>query len=106
MNPRMPSLLRGSVCRSPTQPSDTGALATTAISPAAQRTAPPGKPLASAGHTALEPGAVERWMAALPDPQARNKLQACAVELAAGMVAETEAGDTRDDEGYRNDLAW
>src|SRR2546425_835383 len=59
-----------------------------AISTEAQRSAPPGVKLVSSGYTALEPGTVERWQAALPDPQARDKLQAVAVQTAAGMVAE------------------
>jgi len=69
-----------------------GAGADATINPDAQRTMPPGVTLVSAGYTTLEPGTVEQWQAALPDPAAQARIQAVAVKTAAGMVTEAERG--------------
>jgi len=74
------------------------------IGPDAQRTAPPGSKLVSAGHTVLEHGPLAQWVAALPDPQARANLERTSVQTAAGIVAEAKMGATLDDESNRNDL--
>ena len=69
-----------------------GAGADATINPDAQRTMPPGVTLVSCGYTTLEPGTVEQWQAALPDPEAQARIQAVAVKTAAGMVTEAERG--------------
>jgi hypothetical protein len=74
------------------------------ISPHAQRTMPSGVKLVSVGYTTLDPGTVERWQAALPDPEARANVQAVAVKTAAGMVTEAESGADVFDAADRGDF--
>ena len=72
----------------------------------AQRTAPPGKVLVSAGVTVLERDPLARSEAAFPNPQARAHLEKVPVYQAAGIVAEAKMGVGLHDEANRNDLDY
>lgn len=65
---------------------------------------PPEVVLVSAGYTTLVDGVVERWLAQLPDGAARANLEALAVQQAAGIVAELDAGKGINDLAHRDDM--
>lgn len=58
----------------------------------------------SVGYTTLEPGTVEQWRDALPDPSAADLLTRFAAQAAAGVVAEMERGAQPTDPTCRDDL--
>lgn len=58
----------------------------------------------SSGYTTLVEGSSQAWLEALPDPDARDKLERLAVQAAAGVVAEIWLGGQPGDPACRDDL--
>jgi len=66
---------------------------------------PAGITLNSSGYTSYVKGTVQGYVDALPDPEARAKLEACAAQVAAGVVFEMrQRGAKWTDLEHRSDL--
>lgn len=68
------------------------------------RNVPAGVTLYSVGYTTLTEGTALRWADALPDPDARANLEALAAQVAAGVVAELDAGRDLNSLEHRDDF--
>lgn len=64
----------------------------------------PGQKFVSQGFTVLADGTAEGWVAALPDPAARESLESFAAQAAAGIVAERRRGMKLPDLSIKDDL--
>jgi len=58
----------------------------------------------SVGYTALVEGSSEAWIKVLPDPEARERLEAMALQTAAGIAADAESDLKLGDVSHQEDL--
>lgn len=58
----------------------------------------------SVGYTTLVEGSAQAWADALPDPVARERLEALAIQCAAGPAADAESGIRLGDVSHQGDL--